>query len=145
MDALERVLRIRPDLTPRDWSEPEFQRAKDDGYRRWRETREVLGIDYHLFGDAVAEVAPEFRLATDEERAVASVEVPHGGGNCPRRALVWFLKWERCLTTQGLPNPYEPWVAVWEHGGAVSVEHAQFVDVSFVEPGEDRQLRVRRV
>lgn len=66
-------------------------------------------------------------------------------GNCPQRALVWFLEWERCPVTSGLPNPYEPWVEVWEHGGAVSVEHAQFVDVSFVERGEGGQLQVRRV
>jgi hypothetical protein len=145
MDALERVLRIRPDLTPGDWGETEFQRAKVEGYRRWSEIRQVLEIDYQLFEDAVAVVAPAFRLAPAEERAVAAVEVPLGGGNCPRRALVWFLKWDRCPVTSGLPNPYEPWVEVWEHCGALSVEHAQFVDVSFAEPGEGGQPQFRRV
>ncbi len=145
MDALERVLLIRPDLTPGDWGEPEFQRAIAEGYRRWREIQQVLEIDYPLFEDAVAVVAPTFRLDPGEQRAVEAVEVPLGGGNCPRRALVSFLKWERCPVTSGLPNPYEPWVEVWEHSGALSVEHAQFVDVSFAELGQGGRHQFRRV
>jgi hypothetical protein len=145
MDAMERVLRIPPELAPLGWSEPEFRRAKTEGYARWREIREVMGIDYLLFEDAVAEIAPGFRLAVAEERAAAALAVPLGGGNCPRRAVVWFLKWERCPATSGLPNPYEPWIAVWEHGGAISVEHSEFVDISLVEAGEGGLLELRRV
>ena len=46
MDALERVLRIRPSRFPGCWSLSEFRQAKMEGYRRWRETCEGMGIEY---------------------------------------------------------------------------------------------------
>jgi hypothetical protein len=142
MDSLERILGIRAEIEPRGWSKIDFQRAKIEGYRRWREIRQVLVIDYQLFGDAVAVLVPGFRLPIEEERAATAVQVPRGGGNCPGYALLSFLKWERCPVTHGLPNPYEPWVEIWEHGGAISVEHAEFVDLTFSEAGESGQGQI---
>ena len=124
-------MQIQPDFTPRGWGEREFRDAKAEGYRRWRETQAVLEIRYTLFDDAVCKVDPEFALTPGEEDAAWSVLVPHHSGACPNRVLLHFLRWERCGTTHGLPNPYEPWIEIWERGGALHVEHAQFVDVSF--------------
>ncbi len=81
-----------------------------------------------MFQDAVAVIAPRFQLAAEEQAAASAADVP-GRRNVNSRITVWFVKWERCPETAGLPNPYEPWIEIWEHGGAFSVEHEQFVDL----------------
>ena len=81
-----------------------------------------------MFQDAVSTIAPGFQLSPEEEAAAYAAEVP-GRQNVNSRIAVWFVKWERCADTAGLPNPYEPWIEIWEHGGAFSVEHGQFVDI----------------
>lgn len=52
-----------------------------------------------------------------------------GGRNIDNRIALWFMKWARCPATMGYPNPYEPWIAIWENGGASGYEHGQFIDV----------------
>jgi hypothetical protein len=88
----------------------------------------LFGIEYSLFADAVAIIAPDFRLLPEEELAARGTTVP-AGRNVSNRIVVWYLKWERCLTTSWVSNPYVPWIEIWEHGGSFGVEHGQFVDV----------------
>jgi hypothetical protein len=73
----------------------------------------------------------------------AAADVP-GRRNVNSRIAVWFVKWERCPETAGLPNPYEPWIGIWEHGGAFSVEHGQFVDIEDSEHMPLGAIVVRR-
>ena len=96
----------------------------------------MFGVQYPMFRDAVAAIAPKFQLAEAEEWAAYAAEVP-GRCNVNSRIALWFVKWERCPLTAGLPNPDEPWIEIWEHGGAFSVEHGQFVDI---EDSEHRPL-----
>jgi hypothetical protein len=145
VDAIERIKRISPPVRPGGWFADDFRRAKAEGYRRWRETRDVLEIEYDLFGDPVAKLEPGFELTADELKAIAAIEVPLGGGNCPRYALASFVRWEQCPLTRRLPNPFEPWIQIWENGGAITVEHAQFVDVTFAERAPDGKVRHDRV
>jgi hypothetical protein len=128
MDALERVKRIRRDVALETWASERFRQAAAEGKRRWAEVEEWFGIQYPMFQDAVAAIAPEFRLSLEEERAAYAADVP-ARRNVGSRIAVWFVNWERCPKTRGLPNPYEPWIEIWEHGGAFSVEHGQFVDI----------------
>ena len=128
MDALERVKLIRRASVPEAWPPERFRQAAAEGKRRWTEIEELFGIQYSMFQDAVAAIAPAFHLSTEEESEARAVEIP-GRRNVNSRIAVWFVKWERCPETAGLPNPYEPWIEIWEHGGAFSVEHGQFVDI----------------
>lgn len=145
MDAIERIKRISTPIRPGAWSPDDFRRAKADGYRLWRETRNALGIEYDLFGDPVSKIEPAFELAAEDLAAIEAIELPRGGGNCPRYALASFVRWERCPLTRRLPNPFEPWIQIWENSGAITVEHAQFVDVTFAEFGPDGSVRYNRV
>ncbi len=128
MNALERVLRIRQGSPLASWPSERFQQAAIEGKRRWAEVEKLFGIQYPMFQDAVGAIAPELQLSPAEEAAAYSSDVP-GRRNVDRRRDDWFVKWERCPETAGLPNPYEPWIDIWEHGGAFSVEHGQFVDI----------------
>lgn len=128
MDALERVLNIRRGSALEAWSRERFWQAAVEGKRRWAEVEGLFGVQYSMFRDAVAAIAPDFHLSTEEEKAAYAADVP-GRRNVNSRIAVWFVKWERCHETSGLPNPYEPWIEIWEHGGAFSVEHGQFVDI----------------
>jgi hypothetical protein len=128
MDALERVKLIRRASPPESWSPERFKQAATEGKRRWTEIEELFGIQYSIFQDAVAAIAPAFHLPAEEELEARAVEIP-GRRNVSSRIAVWFVKWERCPETAGLPNPYEPWIEIWEHGGAFSVEHGRFVDI----------------
>lgn len=128
MDALERVVRIRRDPTSEPWPPERFRNAAAEGKRRWIATEQRLGVKYSMFQDAVAVIAPALRLPPEQEAAALAAPVP-GRRNVNSRIAVWFVKWERCAETTGLPNPYEPWIEIWEHGGTFSVEHGQFVDV----------------
>jgi hypothetical protein len=128
MDALERVKLIRRVSVPEAWPPDRFRQAAAEGKRRWTEIEDLFGIQYSMFQDAVAVIAPAFQLSAEEESQARTVEIP-GRRNVNNRIAVWFVKWERCPETAGLPNPYEPWIEIWEHGGAFSVEHGQFVDI----------------
>jgi hypothetical protein len=57
------------------------------------------------------------------------VDVP-GRRNVNSRIAAYFVKWERCPKTAGLPNPYEPWIEIWEHGGTFIAEPRQSLDIA---------------
>jgi hypothetical protein len=145
MDALERIKRISPPVRPSVWTEEDFRRAKAEGHRRWRETQELFKVEHGLFGDPISKFDPAFELSSEELEAIESIQVPRGGGNCPSYVLRSFLRWARHPRTMELPNPMEPWVQIWEHSGAISVEHAEFVDVSFAVRADDGSVRYGRV
>lgn len=127
MDALDRILCLG--RTPaREWSDAEFQQAAWEGKRRFEEIESVLEIQYGMFRDAVAVLAPAFSLSPEEEVAIAAAPIREAY-HATKRLAVSYLKWERCPVTAGLPNPYEPWIEIMEHGGAFHVEHGQFVDI----------------
>ncbi len=128
MDALNRLIQIRRTAAIPGWSGDDFLRAASKGKRRWREVEEMFGIQYSIFDDALREIAPSFELSPEEDAAARSANIP-AMRNVTSRIAVSFLKWERCPATQGLPNPYEPWIEIWEHGGAFGVEHGLLVDV----------------
>ncbi|MCE9563552.1 MAG: hypothetical protein K8U57_16040 [Planctomycetes bacterium] len=128
MDALERVLRIRRELATERWPPERFRQAAAEGKRRWAEAEDLFGVQWSMLKDAVALISPDFKMPPAEEEAAWSVDVP-GMRNVGPWVAVSFVRWERCPTTAGLPNPYEPWIEIWEHGGGFSVEHGQFVDV----------------
>jgi hypothetical protein len=128
MDALERVKRIRRGPMPDAWPSERFRQAAAEGKRRWTEIEEFFEIEYSMFQDAVAVIAPEFHLSPEEEVEARAVDIPDRR-NVNSQIAIWFVKWERCPETAGLPNPYEPWIEICEHGGAFSVEHGQFVDI----------------
>jgi hypothetical protein len=127
MDALERILRIGR-VTELGWSGEEFAQAAREGKRRFEEIESVFEIEYGMFADAVALLAPNYHLAPEEETAVKAAPIRESH-RASKRIALWYLKWERCPVTAGLPNPYEPWIEIMEHGGAFDVEHGQFVDV----------------
>ena len=124
MDPMERITLLAT-RSIRGWSDGDFIAAAQEGKRLWQQTEELFEIEYGMFWDAVSAIEPAFRLALEEEAVASAVDLP-GVGN---RVALSFLKWERCSLTRGLPNPYEPWLSIWEHGGSVSVEHGQFVDI----------------
>ena len=128
MDALDRVMQIRKRAPVPAWVREDFLRAASEGKKRWQDTEALFGITYSMFRDAVSEIAPSFQLTPEEKTMAEAADVP-GMRNVNSRIAVFFLKWERCAETSGFPNPYEPWMEIWEHGGAFSVEHGQFVDV----------------
>ena len=125
---LQRVMRLRRKAIFPTWVPEDFESAFSEGKNRWQETEELFGMSYPIWRDAVSEIAPSFQLAMREEAAVQSMILSDICNGYDRIAL-YFLKWERCRETSGLPNPYEPWIEIWEHGGWFSVEHGQFVDV----------------
>jgi len=127
MDALERV-RLLGTIAILGWVDDDFLNAAREGKRLWQKTEELFEIQYSMFQDAVAVLDPTFQLTAEEEVIARASSVP-GMRNVDNRIAVWFLKWERFALSCGLPNPYEPWVSIWEHGGAFSVEHGQFVDI----------------
>ncbi len=128
MDALERIKGIGLIAPGEHWNGPQFFDAGREGKRRWQELEGLFELQWPMFADAVAVLDPAFRLPADEETAALSAKWPRMW--CVNSGiLISFLKWERCPTTAGLLNPYEPWIEIWEHGGAFRVEHGQFVDV----------------
>jgi hypothetical protein len=128
MDALERLMQIRNRAVVPAWGREDFLRAAAKGKKRWQDTEDVFGITYSMFGDAVSEIDPSFQLASDAKAMAEATDAPRMR-NVDSRIAVFFLKWERCPETSGFPNPYGPWIEIWEHGGAFSVEHGLYVDV----------------
>lgn len=132
MDALERVVRIRRNSAAEAWPTERFRQAAAEGKRRWLEVEDSFGVSYPIFDDVIAVIAPAFRLPPEEEAAAKAADIP-GRRNVNSRIAVWFVKWARCATTCEAPNPYEPWIEIWEHGGAFGVEHGLFVDIEDAE------------
>src|SRR5437868_15059871 len=90
-------------------------RSASEGKRRWQEIETLFEIEYPMFWDAVSIIEPTFQLVPAEETTARDANVPCLR-NVDNRIAVWFLKWERCPLTRGIPNPYEPWIEIWEHG-----------------------------
>jgi len=143
MDALERVNRIRLDGPPEPWDAPRIIKAAREGNKRWRALEGHYRLEWPMFADAVGVIDPSWQLPAGQEAAALAANVPRMRG-VNSRIAIWFLKWERCPTTSGLPNPYEPWIEIWENGGAFSVEHGQFVDVFDAAGMPLRAIVVRR-
>ena len=61
----------------------------------------------------------------DFEVVAEATDVP-GRRNVNNRIALWFMRWARCPQTADYPNPYEPWIEIWENGGSFSVEHGRF-------------------
>jgi hypothetical protein len=81
-----------------------------------------------MFQDAVAAISPSFGMESRFTDVAEATVVP-GRRNVDNRIALWFMRWARCPRTAGYPNPYEPWIDIWENGGSFGVEHGQFVDV----------------
>src|SRR5947209_20269271 len=96
-----------------------------------------------MFQDEVGAIAAGFRLSSEEEAAACAANVPRRR-NVNSRIAVWFVKWERCPETSNLPNPYEPWIEIWEHGGAFGGEHGQFVGIEDSEHMQRDAVVARR-
>jgi hypothetical protein len=127
VDALERVMRIRRGTASDPWPRERFRQATLEGRRRWKEAEELFGVQYSMLRqDAVAVIAPAFQLPASVESAARATDLPPGIG---RPMTIWFVKWDQCPETAALPNPYEPWIEIWEHGGAINIEHGEFVEI----------------
>jgi hypothetical protein len=62
MDALDRVVRIERGSITDPWPAERFRPAAAEGKRRWVEVEEVFGIQYPMFQDAIAAIAPAFEM-----------------------------------------------------------------------------------
>ena len=127
MDALERIERIRRSASKNNWSPDEFQDAAIRARELWQAVESLFGVRYGLLTDAVSAIDPTFELPDIELSAIRKAEVAGTPGG--ELVATWFAKWDRCPVTRGIDNPYEPLVEILEHGGAVSKEHGQFIDI----------------
>jgi hypothetical protein len=127
LDALDRIMRIQCASPKLDWQSEDFRQAALRARKLWRQTEEVLEIQYGLLTDPVAVVEPDFALLESDVQAVSAADIAKMIGG--RKVATYFLKWDRCLTTCEIDNPFEPLVEIFEHGGGVSREHGQFIDI----------------
>jgi hypothetical protein len=127
MDVLERVALLRRDNPNLKWTSEDFLKAALEGKRRHDEIADLFEISYSVFTDVLPSIAPDWRLLVDEAPILSVPKIN------PRirysQILLGFVKWEYCPLTKGLPNPYEPWNEILEHGGSFQVEHAEFIDL----------------
>lgn len=127
MDVLERVMQLSRDNADLKWTTADFLNAAREGKRRHDEIADLFQISYSVFADVVPEIAPDWRLLLDEAPILSirkiNPRIRYSG------VLLGFVKWEYCPLTKGLPNPYEPWIEILEHGGSFQVEHAVFIDL----------------
>jgi hypothetical protein len=128
VDAVERVVTINERTRFAEWTRDEFSEAGCAARIRWWRVMEQFGVRYPMLSDAVAYIEPTFQLPPEVERAVEAAAIPRAR-NISSRLAVAFVKWDRCPTTAGHPNPYEPLVEIWEHGGSFSMEHGMFMDI----------------
>jgi hypothetical protein len=126
--AAERLSRLRPPFPASGWSPEQFRAAAGEGRRRWAESEQLFGAQWPMFDDAVAVISPSFGMES-RFTEVAEAAVVLGRRNVNNRIALWFMKWAHCPVTAEYPNPYEPWIEIWENGGSFSVEHGQFVDI----------------
>ena len=93
MSSLERLARIASHLSAQGWSKEDYQSSAYLGKVRWLETEELFGVEYHIFEDAVAVIAPSFALSPSDEAAAFNVRV--GGWEfLSRNITLGFVKWE---------------------------------------------------
>jgi hypothetical protein len=91
MDALQRVTQIGHVIPSCAWTREDFVRAAVEGKRRWRLTEDHLHIEYGIFQDAVALIAPDYHLTGVEESAILAADVPEMR-NVSKRIAVYFVK-----------------------------------------------------
>jgi hypothetical protein len=125
--AADRLRRLRRPF-PCGWTREQFQNAAKEGKRRWMEAEELFGARWPMFQDAVTLIKPSFAMEYSFVDLAEATEIP-SRSNVDNRIALWFMRWARCPQTADYPNPYEPWIEIWENGGSFSVEHGQFVDV----------------
>src|SRR5687767_11537648 len=112
--AAERLSRLRRPIPSSGWTREQFVDAAREGKRRWEEAEELFGLQWPMFQDAVSVIAPTFAMESRYTDLAQATDVP-GRRNVDNIAL-WFMKWARCPQTAEYPNPYEPWIEIWENG-----------------------------
>src|SRR4051794_13556356 len=128
LEAVERLRRLHPPFVPGGWTRDQFIDAGMEGRRRWLEAQELFELQWPMFTDAVTVISPSFVLESRFSDVARATRIPVRR-NVENRVAMWFMNWARCPLTAAYPNPYEPWIEIWEHGGSFSVEHGQFVDL----------------
>jgi hypothetical protein len=128
MNAFQRIMALRPSPRVFSWSRIDFMRSATEAVKRWRQLEQTLGIQFGFLYDALAVIAPDFTLDPLEEEAICACPIPRRR-NVSARLAFWFVKWDRCPQTRAHPNPYEPLIAIWEHGGAFGMEHGMFLEI----------------
>jgi hypothetical protein len=126
--AAERLSRLRRPFPANRWTREQFAEAAREGKRRWEEAEALFGAQWPMFQDAVSAISPSFAMESRFVDVAEATDVP-GMRNVNNRIALWFMRWARCPQTVDYPNPYEPWIEIWENGGSFSVEHGQFVDI----------------
>jgi len=128
MDAFTRITHFAPTSDVPDWIEDDFAEAAVAAMGRWRSAVEQFDVRFSLFSDGVSLIDPDFQIPEEMVATISRTPVPTGRNVTWRMALA-FVKWAECPVTRDCPNPYEPLVAIWEHGGSFSMEHSIFVDI----------------
>ena len=141
--AVERLRGLRRPFPPSSWTREQFLSAAREGKRRWQESEALFGLQWSMFDDAVSVISPHFVMEPQFIDVAEATDIPRGR-NVDNRVALWFMRWARCPQTAGYPNPYEPWIAIWENGGRFGVEHGQFVDIYPVSGPSVGALIVRR-
>jgi len=97
----------------KEWLIAQGKRAVE----RWHDARSRLKADWVFLGDFRPIVCPVFEFDPEDEVVARQCRVglAHYGQN---ELPVFFLAWERCPITKGIPNPYEPLISIWESGGS---------------------------
>jgi hypothetical protein len=126
--AADRLSRLRRPFPATTWKPEQFASAAIEAKRRWEEAEELFGAQWPMFGDAVSVISPSFAMEYHFIDLAKATEVT-GRANVDNRIALWFMRWARCPKTADYPNPYEPWIEIWENGGSFAVEHGQFVDI----------------
>lgn len=141
--TVERLRRLRPPFAATHWGRDQFIHAAEEGKRRWEEAERLFDAQWPMFADAVAVICPSFGLES-RFAEVANATVIPSRRNVDNRIATWFMNWARCPMTAGYPNPYEPWIEIWENGGSFSVEHGQCVDIYNASGMPQGAIAVRR-
>ncbi len=127
INPVQRVLQIGKKPPDTDWKPEDFRHAVQRRRKLHEELQDLFGVKYWILGDATAIISPDWRLIIDDT-FMESVDVPYTR-SCHKSVALSFVKWEYCPLTKGLPNPYDPWIQIWEHDGSFSVEHSVFIDI----------------
>jgi len=127
MNAIDRVTAIGQRKPVEKWRREDFLYAAKRAKDRWHATEELFEIRYEMLRDAVLEIDPKFDLSDDQVGAITNANLPQV--YLLRRISVSFVRWEMCHATTGFPNPYDPLIEIWEHGGDIQQEHGQFLDL----------------
>jgi hypothetical protein len=142
--AAERLSRLHRPFPAGSWMKSQFAEAAREGGRRWSEAEELFGLQWPMFQDAVSVISPSFILESHFTTLAEATDIP-ARRNVNNRITLWFMRWARCPLTAEYPNPYEPWVEIWENGGSISFQHGYVVDVYDASGMPAGSLAVRRV